>query len=56
MVTLDRIRLTGLLRKAPANAGVFYRSSAGLLVLVAATACRGDFLESLDAGARRFAL
>ncbi len=24
MVTRDRIRLTGLLRKAPANAGVFY--------------------------------
>lgn len=25
MVTHDRIRLTGLLRKAPANVGVFYR-------------------------------
>ena len=25
MVTLDRIRLTGLLRKAPAKAGAFYR-------------------------------
>jgi hypothetical protein len=24
MVTLDRIRLTGLLRKTPANVGVFY--------------------------------
>src|SRR5215471_5083466 len=24
MVTLDRIRLTGLLRKAPADAGAFY--------------------------------
>jgi hypothetical protein len=24
MVTLDRIRLTGLLQKTPANAGVFY--------------------------------
>ena len=24
MVTLDRIRLTGLLRQAPAHAGVFY--------------------------------
>jgi hypothetical protein len=26
MVTLDRIRLTGLLRKTPASAGVFYRA------------------------------
>ena len=25
MVALDRIRLTGLLRKAPASAGAFYR-------------------------------
>jgi hypothetical protein len=26
MVTLDRIRLTGLLRKTPAHVGVFYRA------------------------------
>jgi len=29
MVTLDRIRLTGLLRKTPAHVGVFYVSVSG---------------------------
>jgi hypothetical protein len=54
MVTLDRIRLTGLLRKTPAHAGVFYRSFTGGLVLVSDTACRGAItLEPLGAGARR---
>jgi hypothetical protein len=33
MVTQDRIRLTGLLRKSPANAGLFYRACAGVIVL-----------------------
>src|SRR5690349_4844500 len=51
-----RIRLTGLLRKTPAHVGVFYRSFAGRLVLVAATAGRGAIsLEPLGAGARPFA-
>jgi hypothetical protein len=51
-----RIRLTGLLRKTPAHVGVFYRSFAGRLVLVAATACRGAIsLEPLGAGAGPFA-
>jgi hypothetical protein len=33
MVTLDRIRLTGLLRKTPAHVGVFYMASAGEIVI-----------------------
>jgi hypothetical protein len=55
MVTLDRIRLTGLLRKTPANAGVFYSSFAGGIVIVSAPPIGAVSLEPLDAGARPFA-
>src|SRR5712691_2469074 len=53
MVTLDRIRLTGLLRKTPAHAGVFYMAFQRGTTTVAAVQETGAVsTEPLDAGAR----
>ena len=53
MVTLDRIRLTGLLRKTLANAGVFYMPSAGEIVIRSGDGAPSAVSpEPLGAGAR----
>jgi hypothetical protein len=43
MVTLDRIRLTGLLRKSPANVGLFYVSVTSWLVTLVGRQPLGGF-------------
>jgi hypothetical protein len=57
MVTLDRIRLTGLLRKKPWKRGFFYLClQPGKSASLPVTPSFGGFMEPLGAGARPFAL
>src|SRR2546430_17679185 len=52
MVTLDRIRLTGLLRKSPAQSGLFYAPVTGFAVRLLGRQPLGGLSEPLGPGAR----
>src|SRR4051794_25620844 len=52
MVTLDRIRLTGLLTKSPAQVGLFYAPATGFAVRLLGRQPLGGLSEPLGPSAR----
>ena len=52
MVTLDRIRLIGLLTKCPAQVGLFYAPATGFAVTLPSRQPLGGLSEPLGPGAR----
>jgi hypothetical protein len=52
MVTLDKIRLTGLLTKSPAQSGLFYAPATRLAVTLPSRQPLGGLSEPLGPGAR----
>ena len=53
MITLDKIRLTGLLTKSPAQSGLFYAPATRLAVALPSRQPLGGLSEPLGPSARR---